>query len=211
MEGRREPSAHLCLPGGQPGLRGRKHAAAEAPWWPGRGGQLDGRGCVQEPPPSSRSLRDGECQRPEARIALGQPSQDSSQPRGPAATAAGRAGLCQPWGEADGNMRGSWPGGLSRSAGTVSWNGTSCCGRSIFTWAGFQTRSPALESETGPLRKNPVRTKQGLQRQFCRSLLEGPGCFPEQRRTRGSTPGDHCDLYLTVQWSMGVRSETDLA
>ena len=54
-------------------------------------------------------------------------------------------------------------------------------------------------------------TKQGLQGQFCRSLLEGPRCFPEQRCTRGSTPGDHCDSYLTVQRSAGVRSETDPA
>lgn len=52
-----------------------------------------------------------------------------------------------------------------------------------------------------------MMTKQGLQRQFCQSLLEGPGCFPEQRCTRGSAPGDHCDSYLTVQRSVGVRAE----
>ena len=89
-----------------------------------------------------RSLCDGECQRAEARIAPGQPSQDSGQPRGPAATAAGHAGLCRPWGEADGNMGGSWPGDRPSVRGQVSWNGPSCCGRSIFTWVwGLSQRS----------------------------------------------------------------------
>lgn len=69
-----------------------------------------------------------------------------SSPQGPAATVAGRAGLCQPWGEADGNVGGSWPGDCPTVWGQVSRNGASCCGRSIFT----QVRGPSQLSDPEP-------------------------------------------------------------
>ena len=41
-----------------------------------------------------------------------------SSPQGPAATVAGCAGLCRPWGKADGNVGGQLAWGLSRGVGT---------------------------------------------------------------------------------------------